>query len=126
MTRKLPLSELTALGKGATLAAATEVATTTAAEFDFAAGLALLIESHIVVGFQSDDNDRTVELVRNNHRAWPGIDSAPRQIRRATAMMRFPAGPTIGLQACGSSIDPPPTTYFNRNRATAIREGGAW
>jgi hypothetical protein len=75
------LAFLTALGKGATLAAATEVATATAAEFHFAAGLALLIESHIVIGFQSDDNDRVVELVRNDHHAWPGIDSAPRQIR---------------------------------------------
>lgn len=91
------LAFLTALGRGATLEAASEVARATAAEFDLAAGLALLIESDIVVGFQSDDNDRALELVRNNHRAWLGIDCAPRDIKRATAMARS----TVGLQASG-------------------------
>ena len=57
------LAFLTALAKGATFAAATGVATAIAVEFDFAAGLALLIKSDIVVGFQSDDNGRAVELV---------------------------------------------------------------
>jgi hypothetical protein len=75
------LAFLTALGKGATLAAATEVATATAADFYLGAGLALLIESDIVVGFQSDDNDWAIELVPINYRAWPGIDCAPPQLR---------------------------------------------
>jgi hypothetical protein len=64
------LSFLTALGKGATLAAATEVATATAAQFNLAAGLALLVDSDIVVGFQSDDKDRAVELEQSSRMAW--------------------------------------------------------